>query len=149
MARDILTELKALFGKPIDSEEVVKFLAKYPKHKVTKPSDGHQGVVALGHGLEMDFGPLHGGFHGGRTKESRVLTTLFLHSNAEPKFKAYPDLPLGLSFNDGPEQVIAILGPPVRSKKRDNGEIVWAHWQVDGLILAARFNEDQPERSRS
>jgi len=45
----------------------VRFLAKYPKHKVTRPDAGHQAVLAPAHGFEMDFSPPHGGYEGGRT----------------------------------------------------------------------------------
>jgi hypothetical protein len=144
MARDIFPKLKTLFGKHIDSEEVVKFLAKYPKHRVTKPSDGHQNVVAPAHGFDMAFSPPDGAYRGGRTKELRVLTSIFLHSDSMPKYKAFTNLPLGLSFDHSHDQLTAKLGPPYRSSKRDNGEVDWAKWRVDELVLHADFKRDQP-----
>jgi len=144
MPHDRFAELQALFGKTLDSKEVVAFLAKYPKHKITKPSDGQQHVLAPTHGFEMNFTPPDGGFAGGPAKQPRVLTTLFLNSTDVPKSKNFSDLPLGLSFDDGPEQVVEKLGDPLRTFKRDNGELVSMMWRVKGLMLTVGINKDRP-----
>jgi hypothetical protein len=143
--QDVFSELRTMLGKPLDSAEVVNFLARHPKHKATQPSSGEQHVVSYDSGFEMVFGPPDGNYRGGRTKEPRVLTTLFLNSAAVAKFKTFTLLPLGLSFDDGPEQLISKLGIPTRtSVARDTGEIDGMKWLVDGLILDAEFIKGQP-----
>jgi hypothetical protein len=144
MRRDSFNELQCLLGKSIDSEEVVAFLAKYPGHKVGKPSDGHQAVIAHAHGFEMDFSPPDGGYQSGRSAHVRVLTTLFLNSDAVAKFKTFADLPLDLSFTDNFKQMTAKLGKPLRLRKKDSGQVVWAHWQIENVIISVYFPNDQP-----
>ena len=144
MASDIFPELQALFGKHIDSAEVVAFLAKYPKHKVSKPSDGHQHVVSEDHGFDVVFGPPDGQYRGGRTKEKRVLISLFLFTNAS-KYKSFLNPPLGLSLDDAAEQLIVKLGSPIQSEIRETGGFEWLKWKVDSLVLHVEFKKDQPK----
>ncbi len=143
MRRGIFRELHGLLGKAIDSKEVIAFLAKYPHHKVGKLSDAHQAVLAYPHGFEMTFSPPDGSFPGGRTVHLRVLTTLFLNSNAVRKFETFTRLPLRLSFADRFDQMNAKLGKPLRVKKRDTGELAWARWQIDDVIISASFPKGQ------
>jgi hypothetical protein len=122
---DIFAEIKATLGKPIDSPEVAAFLAKHPKHKVDRVSDGQQSVEAPSHGFALTFSPPDGSFTG-RTKQQRVLT-------------------LGLTFADSFEQIIAKLGPPIRTGLRDNGDPQWAKWRIDDLVLHMDFKNDVPK----
>ena len=139
MADKVLDELQDLFGKAIDSAEVKAFLAKYPQHKIGKPSDGRQYVTAPKHGFELCFGLPDGSYSGGRTAHLRVLICLWLNSDAKPKTKPFADLPLGLSFDEGYEQHVAKLGEPYRSKAWDTGEMYSAGWRIDGVELGAEY----------
>jgi hypothetical protein len=139
MADAVWEELRGLFGKRIDSPEVEAFLARYPEHKVERPSDGRQYVVARKHGFELLFGLPDGSYSGGHTAHLRVLITVFLNSDAVPKSKPFASLPLGLSFADGHEQLVAKLGPPESSKAWDSGEVHSARWRVGDLLLGAAY----------
>lgn len=130
-------ELQGMFGQAIDSPAVAAFLARYPGHKVEKPSDGRQYVVAKQHGFELLFGLPDGSYSGGRTASRRVLIAVFLHSDAVPRCKSFAALPLGLSFADGHEQLVAKLGPPEASRAWDTGEMHSARWRVGDLFLDA------------
>lgn len=144
MADTVWDELRGLFGKRIDSPEVTAFLARYPDHKVEKPSDGRQYVVARRHGLSLLFGLPDGSFSGGRTAHLRVLITVFLNSDAVPKYRPFVGLPLGLSFADTHEQVVAKLGAPEFTKAWDDGEMYSARWRIDGLLLSAEYVRGGP-----
>lgn len=140
MADKLLAELRELFGKPIDSAEVKAFLAKYPNHKIGKPSDGRQYVTAPKHGFEMCFGLPDGSYSGGRTAHLRVLNCIWLNSDAKPKTTSFADLPLGLSFNEGYEQHVAKLGEPVSSRVLDTGAMYVARWVVEGVEVSVEYN---------
>jgi hypothetical protein len=144
MTDAVFEELKSLFGKAIDSPEVTAFLARYPGHKVERPNDGHQYVVAKKHGFDLLFGLPDGSYSGGRTAHLRVLIGVFLNSDVVPRYKAFANPPLGLSFADGHEQLVARLGPPELAKTRDSGEVYSARWRVDGLVLSADYPPGQP-----
>ncbi|AMV25695.1 hypothetical protein VT84_14960 [Gemmata sp. SH-PL17] len=136
-------EWRELFGKAIDAPEVVTFLAKYPEHKIDKPSDGRQHVVAKKHGLELVFGLPDGSHAGGGSARQRVLITAFLNSEAVPKFKSFADLPLGLTFSDGHDELTAKLGAPERVWTADGGAVRSARWRVGDLLLDADYRADQ------
>lgn len=139
MADAAWDELRALFGKRIDSPEVTAFLAKYPGHKVEKPSDGHQSVLAKKHGFELTFAPPDGSYSGGRTAHLRVLIAVFLHSDAVPRCKPFAAVPLGLSFADDHARLAEKLGPPESSRAWDDGEVHSARWRVGDTWLHADY----------
>jgi hypothetical protein len=144
MADAVWEELRGLFSKRIDSPDVEAFLARYPGHKVEKPSDGRQYVVARTHGFDLMFGLPDGSYSGGRTAHLRVLITVFLNSDAVPKYKAFTNLPLGLSFADGHDELVSKLGSPLRSWPREDGGYVSDQWQVDDLVVWAIYRDDTP-----
>src|SRR5688572_28212119 len=128
MADAVLAELRGLFGQAIDSPAVTSFLAKYPGHKAQKPSDGKQYVVAKRSGFDLLFDLPDGSYSGGRTAHLRVLNAVFLNSDAVPRYEPFAGLPLGLSFADGHEELVAKLGPPNASKAWDDGDMYFARW---------------------
>jgi hypothetical protein len=134
-----LHELRGMFGQAIDSPAVVAFLAKYPNHTVRKPSDGRQYVVAKKHGFDLSFGLSDGSYSGGRTAHLRVLIVVFLHSDAVPRYTTFATPPLGISFDDGHDQLVAKLGPPLSSKAWDTGEMHSARWKHDGIVLSIDY----------
>jgi hypothetical protein len=138
----VWNELRGLFGEAIDSPEVTAFLAKYPGHKIDKPSDGRQYVTAKKHGFELLFGLPDGAYSGGRTAHLRVLITAFLNSAAVPKNKPFADLPTGLSFDADHARLVEKLGPPASTRASDAGEIRSARWAVEGLVLDATYLPD-------
>ena len=144
MPDPVWDELRGLFGKAIDAPEVTAFLARYPGHKVDRPSDGRQYVVAKKHGFDLLFGLPDGSYSGGRTAHLRVLITVFLNSDRVPKYKPFAPLPLGLSFADGHDQLVARFGPPEFAKAWDTGEMFSARWRVGDLVLYADYPKGEP-----
>jgi hypothetical protein len=139
MANTIWDELRGLFGKAIDSSEVTDFLAKYPGHKISKPSDGRQSVMAKKDGFELLFGLPDGAHSGGKTAKLRVLITAFLNSAAVPKNKPFAGLPTGLSFDADHATLVEALGPPISTRTTDAGVTYSARWAVDGFLLDAAY----------
>ena len=139
MGDAVLAELRGLFGQAIDSPAVTAFLAKYPDHKAQKPSDGRQYVEAKKSGFSLAFGLPDGSYSGGRTAHLRVLLAVFLNSDAVPRYKPFAALPLGLSFADGHEELVAKLGPPESSKAWDDGDVHSARWIVGDLVLSVDY----------
>ena len=58
--------------------------------------------------------------------------------------KAFDPLPLGLSFADTHEQLVARFGPPEFSKAWDSGEMYSARWRRPGVVVFAEYLRGRP-----
>lgn len=123
-------DIAPLFGQRIDTPDVIAFLAKYPEHRITKPSDGAQYVIFKSPGFDLLFRPLTG-LQGGRSSHVRVLICVFLYREGKDKHKQFPHPPFEIAFADQRDALLTKLGEPVAvSDKDEHGNPGWEKWHV-------------------
>ena len=116
------TELFELFGKNIDSDEVVNFLEKYQSFKVGKPDNGSQYVASKKEGVALLFEP-DDGAQGGKTKHLRNCQTIFLYSKGKDGHEQFSgEIPLGFNFSDS-RQILLSKSIPERTWKIGQGQV--------------------------
>jgi hypothetical protein len=132
-------DIRPLFGLRLDDPAVAAFLARFPDHKVGKPSDGAQYVVARPLGFDLMFRPPTG-YQGGRTKHLRVLVAAFLFREGKEKHRQFPDPPHGLTFADTRDVILRKLGPPAGPQRNPGDPILADFWDMDGLRFHADYD---------
>ena len=140
MDRVTFDDIRPLFGLRLDAPEVVALLARFPDHRVGKPSDGAQYVVFRSLGFDLLFRPPTG-YQGGRTKNLRVLECAFLYRQGEERYEQFPDLPFGVAFTDTHDELVGKLGEPFTSSLAIGlGALAWAKWRVGDLTIHAMYD---------
>lgn len=138
-------DIRALYGLSLDAPEVTAFLARFPDHRVGRPSEGVQQVDFRSLGFDLSFMP-RTGMQGGRTKELRVLDTVFLHRKGHEKHGEFAEPPFGISFSDTREILIQKLGEPNGTSMPNGvrvspfGTVYWDHWHVEELAVHATYD---------
>lgn len=134
--------IRPLFGLRLDAPEMAAFLARFPDHRITKPSDGAQYVVFRPHGFDMLFRPPTG-YQGGRTKNLRVLECVFLFRQGEEKHEQFPNPPFGVAFADTRDELAQKLGESFASSLTIGLEkLGWEKWRVGEFVIHAMFDRN-------
>ena len=145
MASVKFEDIRALYGLRLDAPEVTAFLARYPDHRIGRPSDGVQQVDFRSLGFDLSFMP-RTGMQGGRTKELRVLDTVFLHRKGHERYEGFAEPPFGISFADTREILIQKLGEPSGTSMPDGvkvspfGTVYWDRWHVEDLAVHVTYD---------
>jgi hypothetical protein len=140
MDRVTFEDIRPLFGLRLDAPEVTAFLARFPDHRVGKPSDGAQYVVFRSLGFDLLFRP-PSGYQGGRTKHLRVLECAFLYRQGEERHDQFPDPPFGVTFADSRDELVGKLGEPFTSSLAVGlGSLAWEKWRVGEMVIHAKYD---------
>jgi hypothetical protein len=140
MERVTFDEIRLLFGQRLDAPEVVAFLARYPDHRIGKPSDGAQYLVFRSQGFDLLFRPPTG-YQGGRTRQLRVLECVFLYRQGEERHEEFSALPFGVAFTDTRDELVRKLGQPFASSLTIGlGSLSWEKWRVGELVMHVKYD---------
>ena len=136
----IFEDIAPLFGQRIDTPDVAAFLAKYPEHRITKPSDGAQYFLFKPLGFDLLFRP-RTGLQGGRSSHLRILICVFLYREGKDKHKQFPAPPFDLAFADHRDTLLAKLGQPFASSEKDKyDQLGWEKWRVGEWKVHATYD---------
>ncbi len=140
MSEVTFEDIAPLFGQRIDTPDVIAFLAKYPEHRTTKPSDGAQYVIFKSLGFDLLFQPLTG-LQGGRSSHLRVLICVFLYREGKDKHKEFSCPPFGIAFAEHRDTLLAKLGQPfAASDKDEQDQPGWEKWRVGEWEVHAMYD---------
>ncbi len=133
-------EIRPLFGLHIEAPEVLALLEEYPDHRITKPSDGDQYVLFRSLGFDLLFRP-RAGLSGSRTKNSRVLTCIFLYREGKDRHREFVHPPFGIAFSDHRDVLLTKLGKPFAASDYDEcGLPGWEKWNCDGCTVHTMYD---------
>jgi hypothetical protein len=147
MATIRFDDIRSLFGLKLDTPEVSAFLGRFPEHRIGRPSDGVQDVIFRSLGFDLSFRPPTR-LQGGRTKQLRVLQSVFLYRKGYEKHEEFPEPPFGIRFTHTRDGLLEKLGEPSRTSMPDGvrsssfGTIYWDLWHVDGLAVHATYDPE-------
>jgi hypothetical protein len=142
-------ELRGLYGKNIQNEDVEAFIAK-ANLKVPKPNDGQQYLQCKALGFCLLFQPREG-LEGGRTIKRRILTTVFLYKEGVDKYHSFSELPFQFDLNLRRAELLKRVGPPQTTFKVGEGLVSAEHpdpthdtWVIDDLSVTLRYATNEP-----
>src|SRR5262245_39773776 len=140
MATVTFDDIRPMFGLRLDDPKVEAFLARFPDHRIGKPNSGSQYVVFRSQGFDMHFCP-RTGYQGGRSKELRVLDTVFLYRQGDERHEQFPALPFGVAYTDTRNELVRKLGKPFESSLTVGlDSLTWEKWHVGELVLHATYD---------
>ncbi len=133
-------DIRPLFELPLDAPEVAAFLARFPEHRISKPSDGAQYVVFRPHGFDLLFRP-PAGSRAGRGGQRRGLACAVLFRQGEERHEQFPDPPFGVAFTDRHDELVAELGEPFASSLTIGlGALGLETWRVGAFVIHAMYD---------
>lgn len=140
-------EIAKLFGASITSPEIAAFLAKQPKYRVDKQSDGDQYILSKEGGFDLAFCEIPSAPR--RHPQYRTLSAAFLFSSGADGHQEYSGpLPFGFSFRDSRQALVAKREPD-RTWVIGRGRVPATYpnpssdgWRAEFFNIHASYRED-------